>query len=73
MLANCTGHSNVTSAPEVVMIFVTASAVVPPTVTGASLSKRIVSVEAGAVAAATPSTSQLPGVDQSAPFAPFQT
>ena len=55
------------------MIFVTASAVVPPTVTGASLSKRMVSVEAGAVVASAPPTSQLPGVAQSAPSAPFHT
>ena len=70
---NATEQLNVTAAPDVVTIFVTVSVPEPPTVTGAVFSKRIVSPEPGAVAGVAPATSQLPGVAQSAPFAPAHT
>ena len=71
--ANCTGQLNVTSSSESVTIFATVSGSVPPTAMGEAFWKMTVSVEAGAAAGATPSTSQLPGADQSTPLAPFHT
>ncbi len=73
VLANVTGQSNVTVAPVVVTIFVTTSADVPATVTGASFSKRTVSADVGAAVASAPPTSQLPAVAQSPLVPPFHT
>ena len=72
MPENDTGQLNVTVPAPVLAIRVTASVVEPPTVSADALLNSMSSADVGAVVAAAPPTSQLPGVAQSPPLAPFQ-
>ena len=60
-----------TEPAPVFAIRVTASVAEPPTVSADALLNSMLSAEVGAVVAAAPPTSQLPGTAQSPPLAPF--